>query len=267
MRTNAFMAGLIVVGAVAAACSAAGQPAAMEDADVVILGEVHDNPDAHLGQAALISRLQPTAVVFEMLTAEAATATADVDRSDATAMEAATDWRESGWPPFAMYAPIFEALGSAQIVGAAVPRDRAREAFSEGALTVFDGDGVRFGLDQPLPANEQEAREALQFAAHCDAVPMEMMPGFVEAQRLRDATFAQSVLDTLEVHGPPVVLITGNGHARTDWGVPAKIAQAAPTVTTYAVAFVESDTDMPFDEVNIVPPAQRPDPCAQFRSE
>ena len=42
------------------AAPALSQPAA----DIVILGEVHDNPDAHLGLAAVLEELQPTAVVF-----------------------------------------------------------------------------------------------------------------------------------------------------------------------------------------------------------
>ncbi len=33
---------------------------------IVLLGEIHDNPGAHLGPAAVIQDLKPIAVVFEM---------------------------------------------------------------------------------------------------------------------------------------------------------------------------------------------------------
>lgn len=236
------------------ATPALAQPAA----DIVVLGEVHDNADAHLGQAEALEALQPTAVVFEMLTAEEG-ARADADRS-----LIAEAWEASGWRDFALYAPIFDALGEARIVGAAAPREAVRAVYGEGAAALFGADAGRFGLDGALPADQQAAREALQFAAHCEAMPLEMMGGMVEVQRYRDAVFARAALEALETYGPPVAVIAGNGHARTDWGIPAMIARAAPDVTTHAIGFVEGETDLPFDETRSVPPAERDDPCASL---
>lgn len=227
-------------------------------ADIVVLGEVHDNPDAHLGQAAALQELQPTAVVFEMLTAD------DAVRADADRMSIAQAWEASGWRDFPIYAPIFDALGSARIVGAAAPRETVRAVYTDGAAALFGPDAPKFGLDKPLPDDEQTARQQLQFEAHCEAMPIEMMAGMVAVQRYRDAVFARAALDALDKYGPPVAVIAGNGHARTDWGVPALIAQAAPDVTTHAIAFVEQATDIPFDELRIVPPAERDDPCASL---
>lgn len=237
-------------------------PAAAEPvADIVILGEVHDNPDAHLGQAAALQDLRPTAVVFEMLTAEQA-ARADADRT-----QIAAAWEASGWGDFPIYAPIFEAMGEARIVGAAAPRDAVQSVYSDGATSLFGEDAARFGLDEPLPDSQQEARMQLQFAAHCEAMPFAMMAGIVTVQRYRDAVFARAALEALATYGPPVAVIAGNGHARTDWGVPAKIAMAAPDVITYAIGFVEDDdAGVPFDEVRIVPPAERDDPCKSLTS-
>lgn len=229
-------------------------------ADIVILGEVHDNPDAHLGQAAVLEDLRPTAVVFEMLTAEEA-ARADADRT-----LIAEAWDASGWRDFPIYAPIFDALGNARIIGAAAPRETVRTVYSDGPEGLFGPDAARFGLDQPLPSDQQATRDELQFAAHCEAMPLEMMAGMVAVQRYRDAVFARAALEALETYGPPVALIAGNGHARTDWGVPALIDLAAPDVTTHSIGFVEGDTDTPFDETRIVPPAEREDPCNSLTS-
>ena len=40
----------------------------MRAADVVILGEIHDNPQHHLVQAEAVEAITPTAVVWEMVT-------------------------------------------------------------------------------------------------------------------------------------------------------------------------------------------------------
>ena len=233
---------------------------AFADPDIVILGEVHDNPDAHFGQARALETLQPTAVVFEMLTADDALR-ADQDRDQIPAI-----WDSSGWPDYALYAPIFDALGTARIVGAAVPRENVRAVYGDGAAALFGSDASRFGLDAPLPEAQQTQREEMQYEAHCQAMPREMMAGMVEVQRYRDAVFARAALEALDRYGPPVAVIAGNGHARTDWGVPAMIARAAPEVTTHATGFVEGPTDMPFDTVTIIPPAERDDPCASLQT-
>ncbi|WP_417207657.1 ChaN family lipoprotein [Antarctobacter sp.] len=238
----------------------AGSAVADPGPDIVVLGEVHDNPDAHLGQAAALADLRPTAVVFEMLTPDEA-AKADADRT-----LIAQAWEASGWRDFPIYAPIFDALGAARIVGAAAPRDTIRSVYSDGPAVLFGADAPRFGLDLPLPADQQAARAALQFDAHCQAMPLEMMAGMVAVQRYRDAVFARAALDALETYGAPVAVIAGNGHARTDWGVPAQIALAAPNVTTHAIAFVEAPTDTPFDAIRIVPPTKRDDPCASLKA-
>lgn len=229
-------------------------------ADIVILGEVHDNAAAHLGQAAVLENLQPTAVVFEMLT------DAQARRADADRTVIADAWAASGWDDYHIYAPIFDALGTARIIGAAAPRDAVRTVYSDGPGALFGADAARFGLDRPLSAEEQAKREALQFDAHCATMPIEMMAGMVAVQRYRDAVFARAALDALETYGPPVAVITGNGHARTDWGVPTVIAMAAPDVSTHAIAFVENETDIPFDEIQIVPPAKRDDPCETLKT-
>jgi len=237
------------------------------DAQVVLLGEVHDNPGHHARQAEVLAAIAPVAIVFEMITTDdAARITPDL-AADADALAATLDWANSGWPDFAYYAPLFAFGRDVPIYGAAVPRDIARGAFEGGAAAVFEGDGARFGLTSPLPAAEQAAREAEQMASHCDALPPDILPGFVQAQRLRDAALAAAALDALAAHGGPVAIITGNGHARRDWGVPAVLAVAAPEVTVVSLGQFETppEGDVPFDLWALSDPVARPDPCAAFR--
>ncbi len=237
-------------------------------AEVILLGEVHDNALHHEGQAQLVDRIAPTAIVFEMLTPEQAEA-ANALRPAATEAELAValSWAESGWPDFAIYYPIFAAAPDVPRVGAALPRSEVRRAVSEGAAALFGPDAGDYGLDQPLAPEEQALREQGQATSHCDALPGDLLPGFVEAQRLRDAHFARVTLEALAEYGAPVVVITGNGHARTDWGIPAAVAIASPGVEVLSVGQLEAAAEgaLPYDLWRVTAPAEREDPCAAFQ--
>jgi uncharacterized iron-regulated protein len=214
--------------------------------------------------------MAPAAVVFEMLDADQAEvanqADADADRD---ALGDALGWEDSGWPDFELYAPVFAAAleAGARIYGAAVPRESVRAAFDSGPAEVFGQDAERFGLTEPLPGDEQTTREAEQLSAHCDALPEDMLPGMVGAQRLRDAAFARVALAALEQTGGPVAVVTGNGHARTDWGMPVPLARAAPEVRVLSFGQLEAEPDAPppFDVWHVTAAPERGDPCAAFR--
>ncbi len=236
-------------------------------ADVIILGEVHDNALHHQGQAKAIQAIQPSAVVFEMLTPEQAAKITPALLEDATALETTLNWQATGWPDFALYYPLFAALQGTNIKGAARPKSEVRRAFAEGAAAVFGEQSPRFGLTNPLPADQLITRINAQYDAHCAAMPREMMKGMVEAQRFRDAIFAETILAALKDHGAPVILITGTGHGRTDWGVPALLRLAEPNLRITSLAFLETpiDANPPFDLWLETKPAERPDPCLTFK--
>lgn len=244
----------------------AAQPDRFADADIVILGEIHDNPEHHRRQAELIEQLQPSAVALEMLSPEQARRANTVRARDARLAEE-LNWRDSGWPDFALYQPVFEAIGSRPIYGMALPVEAVNRAVIDGAAAVFD-DAAAFGLDRPLPASQQAAREAHQQDVHCGLLPRTLLPGMVEAQRLRDAAFAQTALTALRETGGPVVVITGSGHARRDWGMPALIAVAAPRVRVTSVGQFEEEPvpGAPYDVWLVARPTPRPDPCESFKA-
>lgn len=262
--------------------------------DVVVIGEVHDNADHHVFQGEVIEAVQPAAVVFEMLGEDQATvangtfATSD-DLAEALA------WRGSGWPEFELYRPIFWSLArygwvahppfpaeealwgaagssvpvpfAARVYGAEVSRTEARLVFESDVAAVFGEGADRFGLDLEVSPEAQAEREAGQLAAHCGALPAEILPGFVAAQRLRDARLAAAVLRALEDVGGPVVVITGNGHARTDWGVPFLLRGAAPDVAVVSIGQMEVERGaVPFDMWRITAGVVRDDPCAGFEN-
>ena len=240
--------------------------AGLPPADVVILGEIHDNAEHHAHQAAAVAALVPGALVFEMLDPAQAARLRGVERGDGPALDRLLGWAESGWPDFALYHPIFTAAPEATVFGGALPRAEVRRSMTEGAATVFGPEAARFGLADPLDPAEQAAREVEQAEAHCNALPETLLPGMVEAQRLRDAALARAVIEAHAATGGPVAVITGTGHARRDRGIPAALARAAPGLRVLSVGMFEADPgpSPPFDLWLVTPSQPRPDPCAAF---
>jgi len=255
-------------------CAAAGLPDTQAPEavdftgfDVVIMGEMHDNPAHHANQAAWVERLAPKAVVFEMLTQDLA-ALAEEWQGDAASLGLALDWEQRGWPEFAIYAPIFAAIpDSALVFGGDVTRDELRLAMAGGAAAAFGDATPLFGLDVPLPRLEQETRESDMAASHCGALPPEALPGMVEGQRLRDAALAKAVVGALFLSGPPVAVITGNGHGRTDWGLPVPLRMAMPDIAVLSIGQLEQAPThvQPYDVITLSPAPDRGDPCDAFR--
>jgi hypothetical protein len=89
-----------------------------------------------------------------------------------------------------MYHPIF--LAAAPGAGVRRRRCRRRGARGEdGAAAVFGAEAARYGLTARCPRDDQAAREAdsrTRIATRCRS----MLPGMVEAQRLRDAALARA---------------------------------------------------------------------------
>ncbi len=256
-------------GVVAPAEDVAKIASAAEEAEVVILGEMHDNPTHHAIQAAVVARLQPAALVFEMIPQAREAEVNDLREQNASraAIEEALDWADSGWPSFDYYADILDAAPQARVFGAGQPQEDVRRASVEGAAAAFGPDATAYALDVPLAPDDLAAREADMAASHCGKLPAEMLPGMVEAQRFRDAGLADAALWARTMTGGGrVVVIAGTGHADRTRGIPAALAAADPTLAVFSVGQVETGSDNrgSFDLVVSSPPAERPDPCAVF---
>lgn len=241
-----------------------GLPVAAQD--VLVIGEVHDNPAHHAAQAERVAEFRPSAVVFEMLTPDQAALVTPEVLHDPEQLKADLDWVHSGWPEFEMYYPVFRATEGAVVIGAGLNRGAAHAAMSGGFDAPMQGEAEKYGLTQPLPPEQQAEREALQMSAHCDALPEDMLPGMVKVQRLRDAMLARAVVEAKAQTGGAVIVITGNGHARRDWGMPAILARVAPDLEVRVIGQTEDDNPLrgAFDEVLSAPAAEREDPCAAF---
>lgn len=235
--------------------------------DVVIMGEVHDNPVHHENQAAWVAAQGPAALVFEMLTPALAVTANGMRGAPRELMAEALSWETRGWPDFDFYAPIFEAAPDAAIFGGDPGREAVRRAVREGAASAFGPDAALFELGRPLPPEMASERIAEQAEAHCGLLPEALLPGMVEAQRLRDASLARAVIAAMTETGGPVAVITGTGHARRDVGIPAALAVAAPELKVLAIGQGEEAwaDGAPFDAQLSAPAPARGDPCDSLR--
>lgn len=218
--------------------------AAAATADVVLLGEVHHNPDHQRLQEEIITALldqgrQP-ALVFEMLERDVQPVVDQVvTRAQPTtdALAAATNFAASGWD-WAAYEPLF-ALAlqhDLPILAGNAPRTEVRQVAQAGLNVLAVERQQALGLADPLPPPAQAALIAEIVAGHCGYLTPEQAEPLAAAQRLRDATMADVILGAT---GDPVVLIAGRGHVRTDYGIPRYLHQRQPGIETLAVALVE----------------------------
>jgi uncharacterized iron-regulated protein len=264
----------------------AGLVSALSGAEVVLLGETHDNVDHHVLQARMIQAIAAAgrrpAVAFEMLSTEQqpeldGALAAKAPTPDAVAK--AVGWDESGWPAFkTYYRPIFAAALEAglPLVGANLPRKQVREVMKKGAEALPAP--VRARIDwvgAPSPDEAKALREEMQ-ASHCGQLPETLLEPMLLGQRARDAQMAERLAEVGAGRG--AVLVAGSGHARTDRGVPVYL-EPAVRGRTVAVAFREVSggrnepaayaidegaAALPYDFVVFTPGVGREDPCKGF---
>jgi uncharacterized iron-regulated protein len=262
---------------------------ALATADFVLLGERHDHPDHHVLQArivrALVVRGRRPAVAFEMLDAEDAQALAALDTmADSTvparaeALRRAVEWDQSGWPDWALYAPVFEtALAAAlPIVPANLARAELHAIRRGGAAALAPERRAELGLDEPPDPDEFRALADQIREAHCGHAPDAALDRMVEVQRAWNAQLAGTLAAAGTSAGVArgAVLIAGSEHVRRDRGAPRRLTQLAPGARIAALGFLEidprdpdalPDASAPFDYLWLTPRVDLEDPCEKYR--
>lgn len=256
------------------ATSAAAQadlPTMIEDfrqAEVIILGEIHDNPAHHENQALIIRSLYPSAIVFEMFSPNQA-ATINSIRWEGAVLDTLEDefeWAKSGWPSFDYYRMLLEADPEGVVYGGTIPQAQMDEAAFEGAMAIYGPDGVDYGLDQPLSEEEISKREAAFILSNCEALDDGDLAGLLEIERLRTAVMADAVLLALEEASYPVVVIAGNDLTDEDIGIPAMLRMIYPDILVKTLGQFEITPvgDQPYSHLLTTGEVEREDPCLDF---
>jgi uncharacterized iron-regulated protein len=265
---------------------------------IVLLGEVHDNPEHHAVRADLLWPRLPAATmglrpaaVFEHIST---TQQGQIDTFYAMSARSRRlwrapdlmrllDWKESGWPRQEIFYPLFNAAlrvrlpilpgnGDRQRVRALVRGEQADAAPEEKA---------RLDLAATLPAAQLEALREELGQSHCGVLPASALPAMSLAQRYTDAHLADAAVQAARKHDG-AFLLAGNGHVRTDRGVPFYVNALAPQMAVTAVTLVEvedEDSDpqsylprspdgkVVSDYTLFAPRHHRPDPCANMRDQ
>lgn len=230
---------------------------------VVLLGEVHDNAAQHAlrlraFEASLAAGARP-ALVMEQFDRERQglidALRAKSPPADAEALIAAAGG--PGWH-WAYYRP-FVALAlrhGLPIVAANVSRDEARRVMREGLRAG--------GFDAAVPPEVLEIHARDIEDSHCGTLDAATARRMALAQVARDQAMAAAV----ERHADRgVLLLAGNGHVRTDVGVPHWLDAATRQRSEAIGVLEEGDDERAFDRWVLTPTQARPDPCEAMRKK
>lgn len=224
---------------------------------LLLVGEQHDAPEHQALQRELIERLarQGTlaAVVMEM--AEAGQDTRGLPReAEEAQVRAALAWRDAGWP-WPTYGPVVMAAVRAgvPVFGGNLPRAAMREAMRDEALD-----------DTVSPTVVQRQREDIRIA-HCELLPSGQLQPMTRIQLARDRSMARVAQAQLQA-GRTVLLIAGNGHVRSDLGVPLHLAEGQAHRVIVARAG-EAARGLPAHAYWDTPALPERDHCAELRRQ
>lgn len=237
-------------------------------ADVLLLGEYHDNPVHHRLRAHwldALARSGPFVLAMEQIDTDhqAALDRALGEGRSARDVAAAAKFDADawGWP---LYGPFFEfaVRHKLRIVAINLSRSRAN-AISRGQPHPMAG-----AKPSDWSAVDAEALAAEIRRGHCGMLPERAVEPIARAQRARDATMAAAIAKAHADSQLPVVVIAGNGHVRRDRGVPRYLRDSAPGLGLMTVGLLEAPVgtvDGVYDAVVWTAAHEREDPCAEMR--
>jgi uncharacterized iron-regulated protein len=256
--------------------------ARIDKANVLLLGETHDNPQHHeLQQKMLNARIASgarPALLMEQLDVDsqpaldAALSGSDHDETlkAVTGLIKFTDWKF--YRPF-----LVTAVDNKLPVIAANISNRQLQPVIWHGFSAFDADTLkRMAVEQVWSESRQKYMLTHMGGAHCGQLRDSLREGLTRGQRLRDAMMADSAVSSI---GRGVVAIVGSSHARRDVGVPLYLAARDPSAHIFSIGFVEvipgrnapetyesesASGDAPFDVIWFTTRVARTDPCADL---
>jgi uncharacterized iron-regulated protein len=254
-------------------------------ANVLLLGETHDNPQHHeLQQKMLNARIASgarPALVMEQLDADSQpaldAALAGSDR-DAT-LKAMTDLiKFSDWK---FYRPFLVTAvdNKLPVIAANISSQQLQPVIWQG-FSALDADALkRMAVEEVWSEGRENYMRRNIGGAHCGQIRDSLREGLTRSQRLRDAMMADSAISGI---GRGIVAIVGSSHARRDVGMPLYLSARAPLAHIYSIGFVEvipgrnapesyetesASGEVPFDVIWFTTRVARTDPCAELNKK
>jgi uncharacterized iron-regulated protein len=239
-------------------------------AEVVYLGELHDNPLHHAIQARVLEEMilagARPAVAFEMIPETRQAALDGAIRSQASPVEVDRQlgWAAQGWPDFMMYWPLMDLARRHGLPVVATDLDPAvTRRISRDGIGASGEDPARLRSALPDdPARDQGIARRIR-AAHCDRVTEGRTLRMVEAWYARNVVIARRLVLALR-GAPQVVVIIGRGH-QSPGGVPEQVEALRRGSRQLVVALADGEPGIPpemtADIVWLTPARPLPDPC------
>ena len=243
--------------------------AAIGKHSVVLLGEIHDNAAQHaMRERALRQWIEagarPTLLMEQFdrerqgdldraLAQPGVSADAVIAAAAAPSLRPGQGWR---WPLYRPYIALAIEY-RLTIVAANVSRADTRRVVGEGLQAL--------GFDPNVPADIADAQASEIIDSHCSQLDAADAQRLVAAQVARDQFMARMIE---RVAPRAAVLLAGNGHVRSDIGVPRWLTPATRR-RSVAIGLLEvgaSADGMHFDVVLRTPEQPRADPCEAMRA-
>ena len=229
-------------------------------ADVVVLGEEHDDATAHRFQLAVVEEMlatwPKTTIALEMVERDEQIAldaylAGEQDQEDFLAIVAGS---EEGRETFAaFYLPIVDAAAEqgTPVVAANAPRRHVRTARLEGYASLRSLDAEQKAhFDIPSSLDEGAYREAIEeLMRENDVVASrDDVDAVLRAQQLWDRTMALSLLRALDKGMTKAVLLVGRFHGDFKRGLIAQLRKEDPFLHILYVSSINVDARTLLDQ-------------------
>lgn len=257
-------------------------------ADVILLGEKHDNPDHHALQTWVLRQViqagRRPGVVFEMMTEDQQAVIERYEQQqpqDATLLGKTLSWEASGWSAWTQYQPLADLAVSRglPIIAGNLEQELTENIQRFGFLAIPGTRRARLSLNTPMTEDLFTTMQQDVKPMHCQEPSAQQLIQMVLVQHARDAVMAEHLTQTLfrpDTDG--AVLIAGSWHARTDYSVPMHVRRMSPDARVHSIAFIEVDDHVldvdgyargfgaetvPFDFVWFTPRVSNEEICAK----
>jgi len=188
-------------------------------AEVVLIGEKHDNPDHHVLEKRILSEFaeQPVEVVFEMLDDGQSHLLTKVRPEDkGNNLKQNLHWNDKGWQ-WDAYGPLIELAVSNghKLVAGNLSREQVKQIYKGGSEALKADKRLRSALQVDKGIKQTLLTEI--YEQHCKMMPREALNPMLSIQLARDARMASAIDNAEASH---VVLVAGAYHVRKDSAVP-----------------------------------------------
>lgn len=246
-----------------------------EGAKIILLGEQHDNPIHHEIQNDVLETLAKEgrlkSVIFEQVDWTYQGVLDQLTKDNFERLPKKLDWKDSGWPDYDYYEPLFRTAlkARAKIIAGGLPRNRIELLTKSSYEVAFNAAEIeRIKLRTPLDGVGHELLSKEIFEGHCKMIPEDHIEMMIPVQRARDAALVKGYQNEADISGVSVFIL-GNGHARKEFGVPFLLRNIDPQLKVWSVGMQEVGSEaLPqgaFDKVWITEKAEREDPCEQMK--